>query len=63
MSTSNPIVFVPGPKSISDDDICSDCTYCKYAPGELSTCEMGWPGEADEDGYIQSCSVKVGISL
>lgn len=45
-----------GDKSISDDDLCSSCKHCKYQPGELSSCELGWPGKEDEDGYVQSCA-------
>ena len=44
-----------GVKSISDDDLCSRCGHCDYRPGEMSQCELNWPGEEDEDGYIQVC--------
>jgi len=44
-----------GRKSISDDDLCSDCTHCQYRPGELSECKVGWPGQQDEDGYVETC--------
>lgn len=43
--------------SISDDDLCSNCRRCHYPPPphELSTCDAGWPGMQDSDGYIQKC--------
>lgn len=43
-------------KSISDDDLCSDCAHCRYEPGEMSACALDWPGEADANGYIIACS-------
>ena len=42
-------------KSISDDDLCSDCTRCNYNPGDLSGCALGFPGTTDLDGYIVHC--------
>ena len=44
-----------GVKSISDDDICSGCSRCDYKPGEMSGCHEGWPGQQDQDGYVQEC--------
>ena len=49
------IVTPGGPKSISDDDLCSTCTHCQYQPGEQSGCTQNWPGQQDSDGYISSC--------
>lgn len=43
-------------RSISDDDLCSDCARCTYNPGENSGCKVNWPGETDPDGYIISCA-------
>lgn len=43
-------------KSISDDDLCSDCTRCSYIPGDLSGCSLGFPGITDLDGYIVHCA-------
>ncbi|WP_234265230.1 hypothetical protein [Hydrogenophaga sp. NFH-34] len=42
-------------KSISDDDICSDCGHCRYSPGNNSGCNKGFPGETDDDGYVVAC--------
>ena len=46
-------------RSISDDDLCSDCSHCVYDPGELSACSQGWPGRFDADGprqgYCTTC--------
>ena len=42
-------------KSISDDDLCSDCLHCHYLPGEMSTCALSWPGNANAD-YVQKCA-------
>lgn len=50
-----PITHSGGVKSISDDDLCSRCCHCKYRPGVLSDCELGWPGLEDEDSYVQEC--------
>lgn len=44
-----------GPRSVSDDDLCSDCGHCQYMAGEMSTCDLGFPGHADDDGYVTSC--------
>lgn len=46
-----PISRSGGFKSISDDDLCSDCSNCVYRPGELSKCDRGWPGLEDGSGY------------
>lgn len=43
-------------QSISDDDICSDCSHCRYQPGELSECSKTWPGSANADGYVIECA-------
>ncbi len=42
-------------KSISDDDICSDCTHCLYSPGDHSSCQKDFPGDANSDGYVIAC--------
>lgn len=41
--------------SISDDDICSDCTQCAYAPGEESSCAKDFPAVFDADGRAVDC--------
>jgi hypothetical protein len=53
--------------SISDDDLCSNCASCQYVPGELSLCGVHFdthefPGEKDEDGYVESCDAHVTIT-
>ena len=57
-----PISFSGGVKSISDDDLCSDCIHCEYRPGEMSGCKYDWPGMEDADGTVQRCSELVRIS-
>ena len=47
--------IVSKPLSISDDDLCSDCSHCAYRPGELSTCNLDWPAKFNPDGYAVSC--------
>lgn len=52
--------FMNQMRSISDDDLCSDCRSCSYDPGALSMCCMGWPGTVASPshpraGYIISC--------
>jgi hypothetical protein len=42
-------------RSISDDDLCADCTHCGYQPGDSSTCAKDWPGIFDQNGYCVSC--------
>lgn len=42
-------------KSISDDDLCATCSRCDFRPGELSSCRIGFPGEANADDYITAC--------
>ena len=43
-------------KSISDDDLCSNCINCAYVPAiGLSDCAYAFPGATDEDGYVTSC--------
>lgn len=54
-SALQPISFSGGVKSISDDDLCSQCCHCGYQPGEMSGCQMDWPGLEDADGYVQEC--------
>jgi hypothetical protein len=49
------ISFSAGVKSISDDDLCSDCSKCNYQPGALSRCAASWPGQEDADGYVEHC--------
>jgi hypothetical protein len=44
-----------GFKSISDDDLCSDCQHCAYNPGGMSACNRDWPGMEDADGYVIEC--------
>lgn len=51
-----PISFSGGVKSISDDDLCSNCRQCDYQTGEMSGCKLGWPGHEDPDGYVQECA-------
>ena len=52
-------------RSISDDDLCATCRYCKYVPGGMSSCKQfdsgldangQWPAVFDPDGYAQNCS-------
>lgn len=50
-----PISFSGGLKSLSDDDLCSDCKHCQYEPGGMSACEKSFPGKEDEDGYVKAC--------
>lgn len=50
-----PISFSNYVKSISDDDLCAQCTSCDYQPGEMSGCKQSWPGLEDENGYVQQC--------
>lgn len=52
----------PSSRSISDDDLCSDCTKLAYCPGQLSLCKKvdpwlrdNWPCLWDENGYSLSC--------
>lgn len=53
-------------RSISDDDLCSDCVQCDYAPGEMSGCKQGWPGEfaheGPRQGYCVSCPAFAAIA-
>lgn len=56
MRTVYEISFSGGVKSISDDDLCSDCVWCTYNPGDMSGCQKDFPGKEDEDGYVVSCS-------
>lgn len=51
-----PIGFSGGVKSISDDDLCSQCRFCNYQPGGMSGCSKEWPGLECADGYVQKCS-------
>lgn len=47
------------PRSISDDDVCSDCAHCDYRAGERSTCNQGWPGQSDAGEYVTECDEHV----
>ncbi len=58
-----PISFSGGEKSISDDDLCSDCKHCSYRPGDMSGCKQGWPGMEDAGGYVKECSSFAQISF
>jgi len=51
-----PISFSGGVKSISDDDLCSDCQNCAFRPGEMSSCSQNWPGMEDPSGYVKECA-------
>lgn len=51
-----PISFSGEGKSLSDDDLCSDCKHCRYEPGGMSSCEKSFPGQEDADGYVKTCS-------
>lgn len=42
-------------RSISDDDLCSECKLCRYNPGNDSGCKINWPATFDENGYAASC--------
>ena len=43
-------------KSISDDDLCSDCDHCTYVQeADRAACAHGFPGETDEDSYVIRC--------
>lgn len=55
-----------GPRSVSDDDLCSACRHCKHISTgvtqiedelglHLSDCTQGWPGQPDPAAYIRSC--------
>lgn len=59
----SPIAF-----SVSDNDMCAECTQCAYAPGELSLCKVQladpdqvFPGEQDGDGEIVHCDCFVHV--
>lgn len=53
--TLRPISHSAGVKSISDDDLCSNCRHCDYNPGEMSGCASAWPGLENENGYVLEC--------
>ncbi|GEM_PF-1419445 len=43
-------------KSISDDDLCSDCTHCTYvAAADRHACAHAFPGVTDQDEYVITC--------
>lgn len=42
-------------RSISDDDLCSDCAHLGYNPGYQSFCKKDWPGKLNPDGYCVEC--------
>lgn len=41
--------------SISDDDLCSECYFLNYNPGDRSLCRIEWPGHFNDDGYCEHC--------
>ena len=41
--------------SISDDDLCATCSFCRYDPGNMSTCAKDFPATFDKDGYAREC--------
>ncbi len=46
--------------SISDDDLCATCKFCRYNVGNESSCLQEWPafdivGQVNDDGYIRAC--------
>lgn len=52
----------PMSRSLSDNDICSECRFCAYVPGENSLCKLQvddpdseFPGLTDEDGEVFDC--------
>lgn len=51
----SPVTSSGGLKSVSDDDLCASCGQCQYRPGEMSGCQVSWPGLEDTDGYVQKC--------
>lgn len=55
-ATLIPIVSNYEFKTISDDDLCARCGHCDYQPGQESRCAKSWPGQQDEDGYVQECA-------
>jgi hypothetical protein len=48
-------------KSISDDDLCANCSNCQYRPSNESGCKLApnkgdkWPAIFDDDEYAISC--------
>lgn len=54
-------------RSISDDDLCSDCLCCSYNPGHLSACLLDWPGYVPEfgprEGYVVSCKEFIPLTI
>lgn len=54
------IKAIDGGLSISDDDICADCHFLRYFPGDLSLCTRmddhhRWPGLLNQDMYFITC--------
>lgn len=43
-------------KSISDDDLCASCMHRVPCAGDMSRCQLSWPGDEDADGYITECA-------
>lgn len=44
-------------KSISDDDLCSNCTHCSYVQAaDRHQCSQGFPGVLDDDDYVIGCN-------
>lgn len=43
-------------KSISDDDLCSDCAHCAYVQEpDRHACAHAFPGVTGEDDYVVTC--------
>lgn len=43
-------------KSISDDDLCSNCAHCTYVQeADRHACAHDFPGVTDDDDYIIDC--------
>lgn len=56
-------------KSISDDDLCSNCTHCSYVQeADRHACAHAFPGVTDDDDYIIGCdefvakAVEIGLN-
>lgn len=56
LSSSNQGHSPTSVRSISDDDLCSDCAHCRYSPGEMSGCAEGWPTPQGASEYVIDCS-------
>lgn len=43
-------------KSISDDDLCSNCAHCTYVQeADRHACAHDFPGVTDDDDYVIRC--------